>query len=252
MQQIPTQLSVSKLTLAIAGTMVGVLLTAPPLYAKQLWSDNSLSLLRGNDYEVGAEGRKVLTLEHVSGHSWGDMFSFVDRLESDNGDLETYWELSPRLSIGKAMGKELTAGLIKDVLITTTAEIADGPFPFTNYLIGPAIDLDIPGFKYFQLNAYRRNNEFSDDNWQLTPVWGVPFSIAGQDFLYDGFADWRSGSGNNTTELNVTSQLTWDIGALMQTPKTLYIGVEYVYWTNKFGIQDTDERNLNALLKVHF
>ncbi len=252
MKLIPTQFSVSKLALAIAGTMIGALLTAPSLYAKQLWSDNSLTLLRGNDYKLMDEGQKVLTFEHVSGHSWGDVFTFIDRLEGDSGYIETYWEISPRLSIGKMVGKEFSAGPIKDVLVTTTAEIADGPFPFTNYLIGPAIDLDIPGFKYFQLNAYRRNNEFSDDNWQLTPVWALPFSIGGQNFLYDGFADWRSGSGNNTTELNITSQLTWDIGALMQTPNTIYIGVEYVYWTNKFGVQDTDERNLNALLKVHF
>lgn len=228
---------------------MGALLATPSLHAKQLWSNNSLSLLRGNDYEVIGESQKILTFEHVSGHSWGDVFMFVDRFEGDNGGLDTYWELSPRLSIGKILDKELTAGPIKDVLISTTAEIGQS---FTHYLIGPAVNLAIPGFSYFQLNTYRRNNDGRDDNWQLTPVWGLPFSIGEQNFLYNGFADWRSGSGNNTTELNFTSQLTWDIGALMGTPETFRIGVEYVYWTNKFGIQDTDERNLNALFKAHF
>ncbi|OUS26283.1 hypothetical protein A9Q99_18815 [Gammaproteobacteria bacterium 45_16_T64] len=233
---------------------------APTIYAKQLWSDNSLSLLRGNNYEIGAESRTVLTFEHVSGHSWGDMFLFVDRLESDNDDNETYWELSPRLSLGKLFNKDLTMGPVKDVLLTTTAEIAEN---FTHYLIGPAIDLNVPGFAYLQLNVYLRDNEAfggatkADANWQFTPVWGVPFSIGNAQFLYDGFIDWRSGDGDNNTELNFTSQLKWDMGALWQSPKVLYVGVEYVYWDTKFGIKDsdalqTDERNLNALIKVHF
>jgi len=45
----------------------------------------------------------------------------------------------------------------------------------------------------------------------------------------------------------------------------LYLGVEYVYWDNKFGIRDgsllfkgakrcwdSDERNLNVLVQYHF
>jgi len=237
--------------------ILGLLIAAQPLYAKQFWSDNSLSLLRGNDYEVGDLNRTVLTFEHVSGHSWGDIFLFADRLESDNKDRETYWEISPRLSIGNLMDKKLKFGIIKDVLITTTAEIND-TVPFTNYLYGPAIDVEIPGFAFLQLNFYRRNNEGDgDDNWQFTPVWAIPFSLGGQQLVYDGFADWVSGNDDNTPQLNFTSQLKWDLGALWQAPKTLYIGIEYVYWNNKFGIKDssafkTNERNLNALIKVHF
>lgn len=248
---------------------MGVLISTSTIQAKQLWSDNSLSLLRGGDYKVYAdETQTVLTFEHASGHSWGDMFLFVDRLEADklnpnepddrvkrdNGN-DTYWEVSPRLSAGKLLSKDLSMGPIKDILLASTAEISEHQ---TSYLVGPGVDLSVSGFSHLSLNFYRRNNEGSgDDNWQLTTVWGVPFSLGNQQFVYDGFIDWVSGDGDTTSQTNFTSQFKWDLGALWQTPKTLYLGIEYVYWNNRFGIQDTDafetnERNVNGLLKLHF
>lgn len=223
-------------------------------YGEQLWSDNALALWRGTDFKLGDKNRTVLTYEHVSGHSWGDVFMFVDRVESDNGDKDTYWEVSPRLSINKVFDANLKGGLVSDLLITTTAEIASS---VTNYLYGPAIDLDIPGFAVFQLNFYRRNNESQKDNWQLTPVWVVPFSVGGMALSYEGFADWSSGSEDGHAVLNFTSELKLDIGDLWGTPKTLYAGIKYIYIENKFGIEndannDTNERNLTASVEVHF
>lgn len=225
-----------------------------PSYGKQLWSDNSFALWRGTDFKLGDNNRTVLTYEHVSGHSWGDIFMFADRVESDNGDKETYWEISPRLSIGKVFDTKFKVKGISDVLITTTTEIATGA---TNYLYGPAIDLDIPGFAVFQLNFYRRNNENQKDNWQLTPVWVVPFSVGRMDLSYEGFADWSSGSEDGHAVLNLTSELKLDIGTFFGTPKTFYAGIKYIFIESKFGTEDdanndTNERNLTASVEVHF
>lgn len=227
---------------------------ALPSYGKQLWSDNSLALWRGNNFKLGDKNRTVLTYEHVSGHSWGDIFMFTDRVESDNGDNETYWELSPRLSINKVFDAGLSGGGISDILITTTAEIGTD---FTNYLYGPAIDLTLPGFAVFQLNIYRRNNENFTDNWQLTPVWVVPFTLGKMNFSYEGFADWSSGNEDTHAALNFTSELKLDIGAFHGVPKTFYAGIKYIFIESKFGIQDnaendTNERNLTASIEVHF
>jgi len=67
--------------------------------AKTVWSDFSVTYLKGNDYEVGDTDREVITLEYASGTTWGDTFMFFDRLKSSNGDVETYGEFSPRIKI---------------------------------------------------------------------------------------------------------------------------------------------------------
>ena len=234
--------------------VVVTLILTTPSYGKQLWSDNSFALWRGTDFKLGDKNRTVLTYEHVSGHSWGDIFMFTDRVESDNGDKETYWEISPRLSIGKMFDVKPKGGIINDILITTTTEMATSA---TNYLYGPAIDLDIPGFAVFQLNFYRRNNESQKNNWQLTPVWMVPFSVGSMELSYEGFADWSSGTEEGHAVLNFTSELKLDIGAFWGESKTLYAGIKYIFIENKFGIEDdvnndTNERNLTASIEVHF
>lgn len=217
--------------------------------AEMLWSSFSLSYLNGSDYEVGDPDRQVVTVEHASGHSWGDNFFFLDRLESDNGNSENYMELSPRLSLSSLTGSNLSFGLVKDVLLAGTWESGEG---FDNVLAGVGVSLDLPGFKYFNANLYRANNEKSSDDTQLTLTWGLPFALSDAEFLYDGFIDWTTSESDKASEMNFTSQLKWNAGKLIGTNAPVYVGVEYAYWNNKFGIDGVDERNPALLLKWHF
>ena len=109
-----------------------------------------------------------------------------------------------------------------------------------------------------------------DDNMQLSVVWR--FDFAGGKVRFDGFLDavtafdinykekdfakpgaTKTGSEEAAAGFNFTPQLKYDIGSVMgMAPKKLWGGVEYVYWENKFGRSDWDERNLNLLLKWHF
>ena len=242
-------------------------------HAEMFWNDNSLSLLRGEDYTVhyGLDtddaSRTVLTYEHVSGHSWGDIFMFADYLTSDAGSDELYTEISPRLSLGKLSGRELALGPVQDVLLASTLEFgnfddpdhltATGPH-FANKLIGVGFDLAVPGFNFVQANLYQRDNDDKADNEQLTLAWALPFALGGADFLYDGFIDWTSASKDTHPSMNFASQFKWDVGARWGKPKSLYAGIEYVHWNDKFGIKDgsfgidSNERNVNLLLKYHF
>ena len=217
--------------------------------AEMLWSSFSLSYLNGSDYEVGDPDRQVVTVEHASGHSWGDNFFFLDRLESDNGNSENYMELSPRLSLSSLTGSDLSFGLVKDVLLAGTWESGEG---FDNVLAGVGVSLDLPGFKYFNANLYRANNDKSSDDTQLTLTWGLPFALSDAEFLYDGFIDWTTSESDKASEMNFTSQLKWNAGKLIGTSAPVYVGVEYAYWNNKFGIDGVDERNPALLLKWHF
>ena len=221
-----------------------LVLAAAPSGAKTLFADNSLSVLRGHDYEVGDPKRTVFTYEHFSAHTWGDVFVFIDRLQSDDGDGETYMEVSPRLSLAS-----FESGFVKSFGLSTTAEVGDG---FTHLLGGGAVDVNVPGLRFLQLNFYRRINQDQADSWQFTPVWAAGVSLGKAELLYDGFIDWYTKNSDREGEFNWTSQLKINVGSLAGLKKRIYVGVEYVFWLNKFGIRDVDEKNLNALVKYHF
>ncbi|GLX79502.1 ion channel protein Tsx [Thalassotalea insulae] len=208
--------------------------------AEVLWSDISATLLQGNDYEVGDNNRTVFTFEHAAGYSWGDSFLFVDRLHSNNGDRETYAEFSPRWQLSNYQND-----FLENIYLATTAEVGEN---FTNYLIGVGTNLKIPHFLYFKANFYHKNNDFGDNAMQSTLSWAVPIG----PLMYDGFIDYVSSTDDSHTTMNLTSQLKYNIGEAMNLKNKFYIGIEYVFWLNKYGIKDVDENNVNLLVKYHF
>jgi nucleoside-specific outer membrane channel protein Tsx len=135
-----------------------------------------------------------------------------------------------------------------------------------SYLIGPGFDLAIPGFDYFQLNFYNRHSEGDrpgDNIWQVTPVWSYTIPVGDSDVLIDGFMDWVvdndvNSKGEYHANLHFNPQVKYDLGkALNLGAKQLYVGVEYDYWKNKYGIEDsqgfkTDQSVTSFLVKVHF
>lgn len=220
-------------------------LAAPSVPAEQYWSDASLTYLNGSDYEVGDSDRQVITFEYVAGYSWGKLFSFADRLESDNGSTETYIEVSPEVYLS-----EYTDSWVNNISATATAEVGEG---FTHYLYGLGVAFNAPGFDYLELDAYRRNNDGLPSNYQLTATLATSFGIGNSRWLYDGFIDYASGiAGVGPANLNFTSQLKLDIAPYLQLKSPLYVGIEYVYWRNKFYIDGVNEHNPNLLLKWHF
>ncbi|GGO88363.1 ion channel protein Tsx [Marinobacterium nitratireducens] len=222
-----------------------------PANAELIWSDFSLSYLHGEDYEVIAPDGEMdtVTFEHASGHSWGDTFLFVDRLMPGKADSETYGEFSPRLSLSSVTDRSLSLGPVSDVLLAGTWEFGEG---FDNYLYGLGFAIDVPGFRYFNVNLYKASNDVWDNDEQLTLTWGYPFTLGTADFLIDGFLDWSSRSDSNASEMNFTPQLKWNAGKHLGLKQPLYVGIEYSHWNNKFGIQNRDERNASLLLKWHF
>jgi len=208
--------------------------------ADTLWSDFSVSLLKGNDYEVGDNSKTIVTFEHAAGLSWGDSFFFVDRLESENGHLETYGEFSPRIELTTYQNS-----LMKNIYLASTVEFGNN---FTNYLLGVGTNLKLPHFNFFKVNFYQRNNDLSDNSQQITVSWGVPIAA----LYYDGFIDYVFSSDDKSTSMNYTSQLKYDLAPHLNIKNKLYLGVEYVFWQNKFGIDGIDEKNINLLIKYHF
>ena len=224
-------------------------LASPAVMAEQQWSDASLTYLKGSNYKAGDNDRQVMTFEHASGHDWGDTFFFIDHTVSSNGTKDNYFELAPRVSLSYLTGKELKKGIIKDVYLAGTMEGGTAD----NYLYGVGVGLDVPKFKYVNVNLYKANNGKIKDDEQLTLTWALPFKLGNSEFLYDGFIDASTKQSDHAAETNFTSQLKWDAGKqLFHTKKPIYVGLEQAQWNNKYGIDGVNESSPSFMIKAHF
>lgn len=205
------------------------------------WHNTNIQLLRGWDYEVGSEERTIGTFEHANGWTYGDFFMFVDYTWPDKGDSAYYAELSPRFSLSKITGQDFSYGIIKDVLISTTVEKPE--HQKARYLYGGAVDLYLPGFAFFNTNLYVRDNpDLKDKTWQVTLAWKRPFKIENTSWVIEGFADFAGAEGGTRPNQLIVPRLLLDVGELTGIGEnTLWVGVEYSYWHNKFGIDGKTE-----------
>jgi nucleoside-specific outer membrane channel protein Tsx len=228
------------------------------------WQNNSLSYLYGHDYTIDPEIQQTITFEHVSGWSFGDLFFFVDTIKYNTdatngaGDGHTFY--------GELFDTKLELGPIKDVLLATTYEF--GEDDVESYLIGPGFDLAIPGFDYFSLNFYHRETDGDRDGsgvWQITPVWSYTIPVGKSDIVIDGFMDWVVDNDKSYhANLHFNPQIKYDLGKAMNWgEKQLYVGIEYDYWKDKYGIDNdsflgdvilrgTDQNTASLLVKAHF
>ncbi len=234
--------------------LLGVSLLPLTGHAEQFWSDNSLSVLYGGNYKMIPYGKDseagTMTLEHVSGHSWGGVFLFVDRIRTkDDPYTETYGEFSPSFYL-----KKFDDSFVKSVNAEFTYEFgASAGMNQDNVLAGIGFDLDIPGMDFFKATVYHawdQSDSFGrsqDDQLTLSYGWHH-----GQ-FNIDGFLDFTPSKGSNhkATELNFTPQITYDFGPMLGLKNKVKVGVEYAYWKNKFGVQGQNQNNLSLLLKWH-
>lgn len=245
----------------LTGAVALATVAAMPAQAEMFWSDNSITLLHSDDYLNPFSGEDqeftTMTIEHVSGHSWGDVFFFMDRHngKGPDGDFnETYSEVSPRISLGSLTGEKLEFGPVTGLSIATTYESNSQDFGSQdNYLYGVGLDWKLPGFAFFQTNIYYANNENTENDMQLTVVYGVPFAAGGVDFMFDGYLDWSSAEKDHASDFHFNPQLRANVGKFFGIDKSkLEAGIEYSYWSNKFGVKtDDNESAVSALIKYH-
>ena len=246
-----------KFNQVLAATVVAT--TTALTQAAPVWQDFSITGLYGENYEsIDANGihsdveQSTITAEYAAKLTYGDFFAFADRTNNDIDGNQTYFEVSPRLSLGAVTGQKLELGPIKDVLIATTWEGNTGSSNFNNYLYGVGFDLAIPYFQYAQLNFYKADNDLSADDYQMTFTYGVPFKLGSEDFLVDGFLDWSTAERDHASELNWTTQWKWNVGKHISPETRLYLGIEHSVWNNKYGIKGMDQNDVSALIKYHF
>ncbi len=244
---------------ALTLTAAAALLTTTSASAEDwlLWQDNSLSLLVGRNFELDPDTQETVTFEHASGWSMGDLFLFVDGIYYD-GDRDFggskfvhYGEVAPRLSAGKILDKDLSLGFIKDFSLATCWEFGENTDD--NYLIGPGFDLNVKGFDFLQLNLYRRfnNGQIDPESYQLTAAWKITKELGESAVVLDGFIDWVF--GDNTDNLHICPQLKFDAGVFLGLEsRSLFTGIEYDYWKNKYAVRGSKQSTFSWLIKYHF
>lgn len=219
------------------------------------WSSSNIQQLYGRDFEFGEPERYTTTIEHANGWALGKNFFFVDLVPRNDIGLEVYAELYSYLSLNKLTDMDLSIGFIKDVSIFAGLNISNKPEHdhFAAYLAGLSLDLSNKYFDYLQLDlAVYKNDAVSHKyGFQITPVWSYPFDIASVKFKFRGFTDFRTGNTNNSGIFHILAQpqMLLDIGDLLANkPDTFYIGTEYSYWHNKFGVKGVDESVVQAMV----
>lgn len=246
-------------------------LAAPAAQAgSALFATTNIQYLHGTSYAdfdpsggfSHTDEASIITIEHFNAWKYGDNFIFVDITNPDRegdafgttseADGSFYAEISPRLSIGKTFfDKELSWGIVKDVLFTSTLEIPESPVEQT-WLYGLAVDLNLPKFQFFQVNWYIRDNQASgiDTGQQVTLAWAMPFKIGPLPLVFEGFFDYAWGEDPLQDNIITAPRLLVDVGDLMGVGAgKLQAGVEYQIWRNKFGIDDMDEDVAQAMVK---
>lgn len=236
------------------------------------WSDTEISYLRGTQFRDNGNdaefGKSIITIQHASGYKYGRNFFFIDLVKSDAGDNkagEVYGEYYHTLSLSKLGAFDLKGNFVKDVGITAGLNYGSknsefGPNPKV-LLLGPTFDLDLPGFAFFNVDvlAYHDAGSFSGfgggqlcgstkTTFQITPAWKLPFSIGSAKFSFEGFLDEIGSHGTCKNQVLTQPQLRWDVGNHFGKPDSVYLGFEYQYWRNKFGIKGRNESFPQLLL----
>ncbi|WP_025822524.1 outer membrane protein OmpK [Shewanella marina] len=241
------------------------LLATPPAMAGDIiqWWDVSVSALYGEDYDLAASDKQTtITFETAGGWKYGDWFAFQD-VTYFNGnnygtDETTYGEITTRFSAGKILGQSVGFGPVKDLSLALSLEEGEGPVE--SFLYGLGVDFDVPLFSYFNVNVFRRmaidDDLNSSDGWQVSPSFRMDFPVGNSSIVFDGYIDWvfSADEANFKENFHFNPQLKYDLGAVMfgQAQKNhLYVGVEYDYWRNKYGVDGIDQNTFSFMVKYH-
>lgn len=219
------------------------------------WTSSNIQLLHGSGFRLGSSERSTVTVEHANGWKYGSNFFFVDIIHRNDTSTEIYSEVYSYLSFNKISGRDFSVGYIKDFALMAGLNIGNKPENrnFKAYLLGINAEFSVPNFDYLQLSvsAYKNDSVSQKYGTQITPVWSVPFEIANVKFKFRGFTDFSFGDTNATGTFTILAQpqLLLDVGDLAGLPSNkLYIGTEYIYWHNKFGVKGVEEHAPQAMI----
>ena len=269
-------------------TMTAILALAVQGASAAEWSDTSIGYRYGQKfaepYESNDISKSIFSLTHASGYKYGTNYFNVDLLLADDkdpsapgahsGSQETYVVYRNTLDFGKISGSTIAFGPVRGVGLTlgfdwNTKSDAGYNSKKRMLVAGPTLMFDVPGFFNTSLLVLNESNAPYNGYTQtsvprytykthamLSNAWSIPFN-AGIPLSFEGYANFISSKGKDEfggdtkPETHFDAQIMYDISEAMGTPKnTFKIGVEYEYWKNKFGNDDSGPAGSGATAKT--
>lgn len=253
------------------------------------WSDTYLGYRWGNKFREPNNPndirKDIVQLTHASGYKYGSNFFNVDTLLSDANDRahnssdgahEIYVLYRHQLQFGK-LGAPTKFGPVRDLAFTLGFDFNSKNTTFAPrkraWVAGPTIKFDVPGFLDLSVLYYKESNhrgipgtprpEVSfDPTYMISASWNVPFAPGGVPLKFQGFINYTGEKGKDYLNLDTEpetlsrSSLMLDVGQLAFGKKnSLWLGVGYEYWKNKFGNRPGVGTQVNAAqiqLEYHF
>lgn len=234
------------------------------------WSDTFIGYRYGSEFSEPSNAqdvsKNIVQLTHASGYSLGQNYFNLDVLKSgsedpasgsSDGATEFYLAYRHQLHLGKLFETDLGFGPVKEVALTAGFDLNTKNSAFAPrkrfWVVGPTLKFDVPGFLDLSLYyanesnhcglAFCTHNDLDfDPYYQVNLAWGLPFETAGLPMKFQGFSNYNGKKGtdyfNNETkpEHLIRTSLMVDVGQLAMNKKnTLWVGVGYEYWHNKYG-----------------
>lgn len=225
----------------------------------QSWSINEFQLLGGSGYRQPNNPRdlskSILTYQHASSSDGLKQFGFIDfqwtnheRLVSGNWGHthEFYGEYYAHLAVSR-LGLPSAGGLSVVAGINAGNRYSDLNQRTRAYLLGASYDFKLgPSSLNLMLASHSdhsRSRFGAPDyrtTYQVTPSGTIPLS---DDFSLSGYVDFIGSKGAGTTsQIGSQIQLRYDLRALVGQPSRAFVGIEYQYFRNKFGVKGLNER----------
>ncbi|WP_198649935.1 hypothetical protein [Zobellella maritima] len=280
---------------ALTLSTLALVVTTTPYAAALSWSDTYIGYRFGAEFTEPNNPnhiqKHIIQFTHTSGYAYGQNFLNVDLLQSDSNDkanggdkgaTEAYVTYRHQLHLGKVFETDLGFGPVKEVALSAgfdwnTKNTAFAPKKRL-LLVGPTLKFDLPrGFADLSLfYAYEKNHcgltpcglpgnqkDISfDPYYVVSAAWGIPFMAGLLPMKFQGFANYNGEKGRDyfnvetKPEVLMRSSLMLDIGQLaFNKQNTLWAGVGYEYWHNKFGNHGKAGTNTTAptfQLEWHF
>ena len=221
-----------------------------------IWSSTEIHYSSG-DYLNFANDKhdattSIITFQHASGHKYGKNFFFVDHSRSDTGS-GFYGEWYSTFGLGAITGSDMSFGAVKDLGLIAGFNFAPGSNSMYT-LPGVSLALDFPGFAFANLDITGYNNIKTDgsrgeeSSYMLDFNWAYPFKAGGLSWSVEGHAEYiagrdlKDGSAKLEDWILMQPQVRLDLGeALGNEAGNLFVGIEYQYWKNKYGVKDKNE-----------
>jgi nucleoside-specific outer membrane channel protein Tsx len=230
--------------------------------------------------------KHIPTLSHLNSGRTGVHFLSLEGRFSSNEDpkknstagaseyLLTYrWQLPA----GRLLDRPLALGPVRDVGLLAGIDLTKKDTLFAPrkraWMLGPVIQLDVPGRLDIGLLHYREHNhkgipgtphpdiEF-DGTWLLNATWAIPFHAGPLPAVFQGLLNRLGEKGKDfndrptTGETLLRTAVMFDVGQSMSSsPKRFMAGIGYEWWKNKYGTPPgvgTHTKTPTLHLETHF